>query len=271
MLFQRIRALPTGSSPSITTIETALSALRLCSPAVTNTTIAVRYASHKAQGAANSAKDGAGKRLGAKKSGEQYVIPGNIIFRQRGTKWFPGDNCAMGRDHTIYATQPGYVKYYKDPLKHPKRQYIGVVFERAQVLPQPPHAVRRRRLGMLAHLMPETEVAAVQGDLITGAETGLPGNAEMGEGKPSTIRQRPAEQRGKLVVKDRKTGEVVRATPTLRPGYQYRAANWEIGRAAERAGVQVQAFKPGNRFLAWRKSAVRKAKNAERRGLTRRR
>lgn len=202
---------------------------------------------------------------------EQYVIPGNIIFRQRGTKWFPGDNCAMGRDHTIYATQPGYVKYYKDPLKHPKRQYIGVVFERAQVLPQPPHAVRRRRLGMLAHLMPETEVAAVQGDLITGAETGLPGNAEMGEGKPSTIRQRPAEQRGKLVVKDRKTGEVVRATPTLRPGYQYRAANWEIGRAAERAGVQVQAFKPGNRFLAWRKSAVRKAKNAERRGLTRRR
>ncbi|THX36096.1 ribosomal protein L27, partial [Aureobasidium pullulans] len=271
MLFQRIRALPTGSSPSITTIETALSALRLSSPAVTNTSIAVRYASHKAQGAANSAKDGAGKRLGAKKSGEQYVIPGNIIFRQRGTKWFPGDNCAMGRDHTIYATQPGYVKYYKDPLKHPKRQYIGVVFERAQVLPQPPHAVRRRRLGMLAHLMPETEVAVVQGDLVTGAETGLPGNAEMGEGKPSTIRQRPAEQRGKLVVKDRKTGEVVRATPTLRPGYQYRAANWEIGRAAERAGVQVQAFKPGNRFLAWRKSAVRKAKNAERRGLTRRR
>lgn len=69
MLFQRIRALPTGSSPSITTIETALSALRLSSPAVTNTSIAVRYASHKAQGAANSAKDGAGKRLGAKKSG----------------------------------------------------------------------------------------------------------------------------------------------------------------------------------------------------------
>ncbi|KAH0363899.1 hypothetical protein KCU89_g18998, partial [Aureobasidium melanogenum] len=113
MLLPRIRALPTGSSPAIATIETALSALRLSSPAITSSTsIAVRYASHKAQGAANSAKDGAGKRLGAKKSGEQYVIPGNIIFRQRGTKWFPGDNCAMGRDHTIYATQPGYVKYY---------------------------------------------------------------------------------------------------------------------------------------------------------------
>jgi hypothetical protein len=70
MLLPRIRALPTGSSPAITTIETALSTLRLSSPAFANTTtIAVRHASHKAQGAANSAKDGAGKRLGAKKSG----------------------------------------------------------------------------------------------------------------------------------------------------------------------------------------------------------
>jgi len=192
--------------------------------------------------------------LGAKKSGEQYVIPGNIIFRQRGTKWFPGDNCAMGRDHTIYATQPGYVKYYKDPLKHAKRQYIGVVFERAQVLPQPPHAVRRRRLGMLAHQMDAATFAA---------SSAVEPVAEVGEAvKATTV---------KTVVKDKRTGEVVRATPTLRPGYQYRAANWEIGRAAERAGIRVTPFKPGNRFLAWRKANVRKAKNAERRGLTRRR
>ncbi|KAI4722972.1 ribosomal protein L27 [Aureobasidium sp. EXF-10727] len=270
MLLPRIRALPTGSLSATATIETALSALRLSSPAATNTTtsIAVRHASHKAQGAANSAKDGAGKRLGAKKSGEQYVIPGNIIFRQRGTKWFPGDNCAMGRDHTIYATQPGYVKYYKDPLKHPKRQYIGVVFERAQVLPQPPHAVRRRRLGMLAHQM-ETPLleAQLSGDLVSSSQTGL----DLGAASASTIREQPKESRAKVVVKDKRTGEVVRATPTLRPGYQYRAANWEIGRAAERAGVRVAPFKPGNRFLAWRKAAVRKAKNAERRGLTRRR
>ncbi|KAI5196782.1 ribosomal protein L27 [Aureobasidium subglaciale] len=270
MLLPRIRTLPTGSSPSLATVETALSALRL-SPVVTNTSITVRHASHKAQGAANSAKDGAGKRLGAKKSGEQYVIPGNIIFRQRGTKWFPGDNVGMGRDHTIYATQPGYVKYYKDPLKHPKRQYIGVVFERNQVLPQPPHAVRRRRLGMLAHQM-ETSSTSVgfTGDLMSGTDAALPGSADMAASS-STIREAPKEQRAKVVVKDKRTGELVRATPTLRPGYQYRAANWEIGRAAERAGVKVTPFKPGNRFLAWRKSNVRKAKNAERRGLTRRR
>jgi large subunit ribosomal protein L27 len=196
---------------------------------------------------------------------EQYVIPGNIIFRQRGTKWFPGDNCAMGRDHTIYATQPGYVKYYKDPLKHPKRQYIGVVFERAQVLPQPPHAVRRRRLGMLAHQMESPLLESqLNGDLLVTERGAATAEAPV-------IREQPKEQRAKVVVKDKRTGEVVRATPTLRPGYQYRAANWEIGRAAERAGIRVTPFKPGSRFLAWRKANVRKAKNAERRGLTRRR
>jgi large subunit ribosomal protein L27 len=170
----------------------------------------------------------------------------------------------MGRDHTIYATQPGYVKYYKDPLKHPKRQYIGVVFERAQVLPQPPHAVRRRRLGMLAHQMDVSLLESTPETSFLGAETAEGGNGVV-------VATPPQHPRAKVVVKDKITGEVVRATPTLRPGYQYRAANWEIGRAAERAGIRVTPFKPGNRFLAWRKAAVRKAKNAERRGLTRRR
>jgi hypothetical protein len=69
MLLPRIRALPTGSVPAIATVETALKAFRLSTPALNTTNIGVRHASHKAQGAANSAKDGAGKRLGAKKSG----------------------------------------------------------------------------------------------------------------------------------------------------------------------------------------------------------
>ena len=195
------------------------------------------------------------------------MIPGNIIFRQRGTHWFPGDNCAMGRDHTIYATQPGYVKYYRDPRRHPERQYIGIVFERGQTLPQPPNAVRRRRLGMLAYQMPRTVLAEGEGDLVTGQDTGLEGNAGMGLGQPSTIREAPREERGKRIVRDRVDGTVVKAVPTLRPGYQYRMANWEIGRAAERAKIEVAEFKPRNRFLAWRKTEVRKAKNAERRGM----
>jgi hypothetical protein len=55
----------------------------------------------------------------------------------------------------------------------------------------------------------------------------------------------------------------------LRPGYMYREANWEIGRAAERAGVKVKAFKPRDRWTAWRKREVRFAKNAEKRSLGR--
>lgn len=179
----------------------------------------------------------------------------------------------MGRDHTIYATQPGFVKYYRDPLKHPKRQYIGVVFERSQSLPQALNAVRRRRLGMLAYQMPAAEDRAensfVVGDLVTGEETGLAGNAGQGRGQPSTIRESPRELRAHRLSKNDK-GEVVKSVPTLRPGYQYRQANWEIGRAAERAAKLVEPFRPGDRFTAWRKSNARKARNAERRGMRKR-
>ncbi|TVY30833.1 54S ribosomal protein L2, mitochondrial, partial [Lachnellula occidentalis] len=149
-------------------LNDAFAQLAIRSPALTF----VRHASHAQQGAVNKAKDGPGKRLGAKKSGEQYVIPGNIIFRQRGTHWFPGENCAMGRDHTIYATESGYVKYYKDPETHPKRQYIGVVFERAQVLPLPRNSMRRRKLNMVATQMetpPKVEVE-LRTDLVGGVE-----------------------------------------------------------------------------------------------------
>ena len=55
----------------------------------------------------------------------------------------------------------------------------------------------------------------------------------------------------------------------LRPGYMYREANWEIGRAAGRAGVNVKVFKPRDRWTAWKKREVRFAKNAEKRSLGR--
>ncbi|TGO26668.1 hypothetical protein BPAE_0055g00390 [Botrytis paeoniae] len=209
--------------------------------------IGVRHASHAAQGAVNKAKDGPGKRLGAKKSGEQYVIPGNIIFRQRGTHWFPGDNCAMGRDHTIYATQPGYVKYYKDPERHPKRQYIGVVFKREQVLPLPRNTIRRRRLGMEVAKIEEPEV-----EQPVAVEVSVEGAEKVGK-KEKKKKERKGEEGRNL---------------QLRPGYMYREANWEIGRAAERAKVKVRLYKPGDRWTAWRKANARKTKNAEKRGLS---
>lgn len=82
------------------------------------------------------------------------MITGNIIYKQRGTIWFAGENCGMGRDHTIFALASGYVKYYRDPARHPKRQYIGVVFNKEDTLPYPTHAMRRRRLNMIAAPIP---------------------------------------------------------------------------------------------------------------------
>ena len=63
----------------------------------------------KAGGSSRNGRDTAGKRLGVKKFGGEAVIPGNILVRQRGTKWHPGKNVGLGRDYTIYAMVEGRV------------------------------------------------------------------------------------------------------------------------------------------------------------------
>ena len=65
----------------------------------------------KAGGSSRNGRDSAGQRLGVKKFGGERVIPGNIIVRQRGTKWHPGTNVGMGRDFTIYAVAEGHVRF----------------------------------------------------------------------------------------------------------------------------------------------------------------
>lgn len=65
----------------------------------------------KAGGSSRNGRDSAGRRLGVKKYGGEVVIPGNIIIRQRGTKVHPGDGVGIGRDHTIFATVEGNVKF----------------------------------------------------------------------------------------------------------------------------------------------------------------
>ena len=67
----------------------------------------------KAGGSTRNGRDSAGRRLGVKKYGGQKVIPGNIIIRQRGTKFHPGRNVSMGKDHTIFAITEGYVNFRK--------------------------------------------------------------------------------------------------------------------------------------------------------------
>lgn len=63
----------------------------------------------KGQGSVKNGRDSRSKRLGVKKFGGEVVIPGNIIIRQRGTKWRPGKNVGLGKDHTIFALQEGNV------------------------------------------------------------------------------------------------------------------------------------------------------------------
>ena len=65
----------------------------------------------KAGGSSRNGRDSTGRRLGVKKFGGERVIPGNIIIRQRGTQWHPGDNVGMGKDHTIFATTEGAVSF----------------------------------------------------------------------------------------------------------------------------------------------------------------
>ncbi len=70
-------------------------------------------ATKKAGGSSRNGRDSAGRRLGVKKYGGQAVIPGNIIVRQRGTKWHPGKNVGIGKDHTIFAKIEGTVVFVK--------------------------------------------------------------------------------------------------------------------------------------------------------------
>jgi large subunit ribosomal protein L27 len=68
----------------------------------------------KGQGSVKNGRDSQSKRLGVKKFGGESVIAGNIIIRQRGTKWTPGRNVGIGRDHTIFALVDGNVRFDKE-------------------------------------------------------------------------------------------------------------------------------------------------------------
>ncbi len=78
----------------------------------------------KAGGSSRNGRDSAGRRLGVKKFGGERVIPGNIILRQRGTKWHPGANVGMGKDHTIFAVTEGHVQFR---TRRNDRTYVSVI------------------------------------------------------------------------------------------------------------------------------------------------
>ena len=78
----------------------------------------------KAGGSSRNGRDTIGRRLGVKKYGGEQVIAGNIIIRQRGTKWHPGTNVGMGKDHTLFALTDGFVEFRTSTGG---RQYVSVV------------------------------------------------------------------------------------------------------------------------------------------------
>ena len=77
----------------------------------------------KAGGSSRNGRDSAGRRLGVKKFGGQNVISGNIIVRQRGTKFHPGSNVGIGKDHTLFATSDGKVAFKKTRI----RTFVSVI------------------------------------------------------------------------------------------------------------------------------------------------
>ena len=78
----------------------------------------------KAGGSSRNGRDSAGRRLGVKKFGGQEVVAGNIIVRQRGTKFYPGVNVGMGKDHTLFALTEGRVDFHTGKLG---RSYVSVI------------------------------------------------------------------------------------------------------------------------------------------------
>ncbi|KAL9598670.1 MAG: hypothetical protein Q9219_004339 [cf. Caloplaca sp. 3 TL-2023] len=246
----------------------------------------LRPASHAAQGRANKAAPGPGKRLGAKKSSQQYVVPGNIIFRQRGTHWFPGENCGMGRDHTIFAREKGYVVFYKDPEQlslgvggagyggggglvkgkrkvREKRRYIGVVRERGEVLPRGKGVPRRRRLGLEAREMSTLSASRAKGK--DEEDGGFGESTTASDQIPAVEAVGGAVMRG--ATKEARSRVPEKKALEIRPGYMFREANWQIGRVEPKKGKKVRVYQKGDRFLAWRKRTRRLKLAAEKRML----
>jgi len=77
----------------------------------------------KSGGSSRNGRDSDGRRLGVKKFGGEEVVAGNIIVRQRGTKFWPGVNCGIGKDHTLFAVADGAVTF---TTKRDNRTYVSV-------------------------------------------------------------------------------------------------------------------------------------------------
>ncbi len=81
------------------------------------------FASKKGAGSTRNGRDSNAQRLGVKRFGGELVVPGNILIRQRGTKFHPGQGVGIGRDHTIFAVVGGHVTFTSSK----KRKHVNVI------------------------------------------------------------------------------------------------------------------------------------------------
>ncbi|GAA5910822.1 hypothetical protein JCM8208_001005 [Rhodotorula glutinis] len=109
----------------------------------------VRTATKRGGGSSKNGRNSIGKRLGIKKYGGQEVLAGNILVRQRGTSWHPGQHVARGRDHTLFALVPGFVTYYRGTTpgtSGKERKLVGIVpTSRDERLPRDERTLGRSR------------------------------------------------------------------------------------------------------------------------------
>jgi len=91
-------------------------------------TTQLRFATKKAGGSSNNGRDSAGRRLGIKVHHNIYVTAGSIVIRQRGRKFYAGENVGMGKDHTLFSKVDGIVQFKKHHLKK-KKNVISVLTE----------------------------------------------------------------------------------------------------------------------------------------------
>lgn len=87
----------------------------------------------KGGGSSRNGRDSNSQRLGVKRFGDEFVIPGHIIVRQRGTKFYPGPGTDIGKDHTIFAIEPGYVSF--DWVRGGKREISIRPLKKNETLP----------------------------------------------------------------------------------------------------------------------------------------
>lgn len=102
--------------------------------------LTIQNAHKKGAGSTKNGRDSHGQRLGVKIYGDQRAKPGCIIIRQRGTKFYPGNNVGMGKDHTIFSLIDGVVKFEKFG---PERKKISVYPQEVQ--PENPNSYRNRK------------------------------------------------------------------------------------------------------------------------------